>query len=157
MSHNDNETLTATSEGQEKKMSSDNKIDIALTARMNGANRIDINGPTGPFPLGVNTGAWLFNFTLNDTTGKGVRFTTLDAEDNSSACPPAATGNQSRLIVGEQVNPTDPAKARFTDNNNNRAQDGVVDVAFQWHFACDDSNVTHIGTYDPVVPNGGNT
>jgi hypothetical protein len=157
VSQNDNEILTATGESEEKKMSSDNKIDIALTARMNGAHRIDISGPTGPFPLAKDTGAWLFNFTLDDGTGKGVKFTTLDAEDDSNSCPPGATGNQSRLIVGEHVDPTNPRKARFTDNNNNRAADGVVNVTFQWHFACDDPEITHIDTYDPVVPNGGNT
>jgi hypothetical protein len=138
-------------------MSSGNKIDIALTAKMNGTHRIDIDGPAGPFPLGVDTGAWLFNFTLNDTTGKGVRFTTLDAEDNCRVCPPPVTGQKSKLIVGEQVDPSDPTSARFTDNNNNRAQDGVVNVSFQWHFACDDPEIREIGTYDPVVPNGGRT
>lgn len=155
MSHNDNETLTTTAEGEEK-MSSDNKIDIALTATMNGANKIDISGPPGPFPLAKDTGAWLFNFTLDDRTNKGVKFSTLDAEDNSSSCPPAAAGNQSRLIVGEQIIGPDQTKARFTDNNNNRAADGVVNVTFQWHFACNESGIT-VGTYDPVVPNGGNT
>jgi hypothetical protein len=154
VSHNDNEILTATVEGEEKEM---RKIDIALTATMNGTDKIDINGPPGPFPLAKDTGAWLFNFTLDDRTRKGVKFTTLDAEDYSDSCPPGATGNQSRLIVGEQVIGPDQTKARFTDNNNNDAKKGVVNVAFQWHFDCDDKTIKDIGTYDPVVPNGGNT
>jgi hypothetical protein len=158
-SHNDNETLDAPAQrgGEDKTMSSNNRIDIALTATMNGKDRIDISGPSGPFPLGVDTGAWHFDFALNDTTGKGVRFTTLDAEDNRNTCPPTVAGNSSKLIVGDHVEPSDPTKARFIDNNNNRAKDGVVDVSFQWNFECDDESIKHIGTYDPVVPNGGRT
>ena len=155
----DAETLTAATNAgaEENAKSSGNKIDIALTAKMNGTNKIDIVGPPGPFPLGVDTHAWRFNFTLNDTTGKGVRFTTLDAEDHCSSCPPTVTGNQSSLIVGVQVEPHDPTEAHFIDNNNNKAKDGVVNVSFQWHFACNDPAITHIDTYDPVVPNGGRT
>jgi hypothetical protein len=150
-------TAPANDVGEKKTMSSDNKIDIALTATMDGPNTIRISGPPGPFPLGVDTNAWHFHFKLNDTTGKGVRFTTLDAEDHSEGCPPAVSGNQSGLIVGDHVDPHDPTEARFVDNNNNKAKVGVVNVSFQWHFACDDPAVTHIDTYDPVVPNGGRT
>ena len=158
-SHNDNDTLDAPMEmgGKDKTMSVNNRIDIALTAKMKGSDRIEIVGPPGPFPLGVDTHAWQFHFKLDDTTGKGVRFTTLDAEDYSNSCPPSVTSNKSKLIVGEHVDPHDPTKARFTDNNNNDAKAGVVNVSFQWHFDCDDPSIKHIDTYDPVVPNGGKT
>ena len=141
--------------GKEKKMTSMNKVDVALTAKLNGKN-IDISGPTSFPMLGVDTGAWHIDFTLDDQTGKGVVFTTLDAMDGSKACPASGTGNQSKLIVGEHVEPQDPKQAHFTDNNNNKAKDGVVDVSFQWNFTCDDSNIT-VQPYDPVVPNGGKT
>ena len=158
-SHNDNTTLDAPTQEGGKDNTMSNRIDIALTAALNPTDpaRIDISGPAGPFPLGVDTHAWQFHFKLHDTTGKGVRFTTLDAEDHRDTCPPQVTSNQSRLIVGEHVNPHDPTEARFTDNNNNDAKAGVVNVSFQWHFDCDDDSIKHIGTYDPVVPNGGRT
>lgn len=158
----DDETLTITTlsvtkfqGGKEKKMASMNKVDVALTAKLNG-KKIDISGPTSFQMLGIDTGAWHFDFTLDDQTSKSVRFTTLDAMDGSKACPASGTGNQSRLIVGDHVEPNDPKQAHFTDNNNNKAKDGVVDVSFQWNFACNDPAIT-VGTYDPVVPNGGKT
>ena len=141
--------------GKEKKMASMNKIDVPLTATLSGKN-IKISGPTS-FPLlNVNSGAWHFGFTLDDQTNKGVRFTTLDAIDGAKVCPASGTGNQSKLIVGDQVEPNDPTQARFTDNNNNDAKLGVVDVSFQWNFTCDDQSIK-VEPYDPVVPNGGKT
>ncbi|HEY1144220.1 MAG TPA: hypothetical protein VGE68_09335 [Sphingomicrobium sp.] len=141
-----------------KKLTYANQVDVALTATLNG-NNISIDGPTGPFPeLGVDTGAWHFHFTLDDNTGKNVEFTTLDSADGCAQCP-ASAGNNSKLITGVRVEAPDPVKgeppkAHFVDNNNNKAKDGVVNVGFQWNFKCSDSTLT-VGTYDPVVPNGG--
>ena len=159
----DDETLTITTlsvtkfqGGKEKKMASMNKVDVALTATMKGAKNIEIKGPTSFQTLGVDTGAWIFNFTLDDQTGQGVRFTTLDAMDGSKVCPASGSGNKSKLIVGEHVEPQDPKQAHFTDNNNNKADEGVVDVSFQWNFTCNDQSIK-VEPYDPVVPNGGKT
>lgn len=151
-------TLTVTNHvgSKEKRSTVVNKIDVALTAKMKGAKNIEIIGPAGPFPmLGVDTGAWHFDFTLDDQTGKTVGFTTLDAEDDCQTCP-KTIGNNSKLITGERVEPNDPTIAHFIDNNNNNSKKGVVNVGFQWHFSCDDPSIT-VGTYDPVVPNGGKT
>jgi len=147
-------SVTKNVAGKEKKVASMNKVDVALTATLNG-KKIDISGPTS-FPLlGVDTGAWHFDFTLDDQTGKQVRFTTLDAQDGCTKCP-STKGNSSKLISGERVEPGDPPMAHFIDNNNNDSKLGVVNVGFQWNFACNDPTIT-VEPYDPVVPNGGKT
>jgi hypothetical protein len=138
---------------EDETMTATNQIAVPLTATANG-KRITISGPPGPFPLAADSGESQFNFTLTDSTGKNVRFTTLDAADSCSTCPPNATGNQSRQIVADHVDPTDPTQASFIDNNNNSAKNGPLDIAFQWHFACNDSSMT-LGTYDPIISNGG--
>lgn len=128
-----------------------NAHDVQLTATRNG-NRITVAGAGGAnLPRG--SGAHLFNFTLVDNSGLNVRFGTLDTEDNSQACPPAA-GENSQQIVGVVTNNNGqpPRTARFTDNNNNSG--GAMNVCYQWNFTCDDPNVA-VEPFDPIIINGG--
>ena len=120
---------------------------VQLTADRTG-NRITING-NGGANLPVRSGAHRFVFNLIDNTGLNVEFANLDTEDNSSRCPPAP-GQNSTQIVGVQTGPQ-PRTAAFTDNNNNS---GPMDVSYQWHFTCDDSNV-RVDPFDPIIRNGG--
>lgn len=128
--------------------------DVALTATRTG-NRVRIAGPRS-FNCPVDSRANRFNFTLADNTNLDVSFRSLDREDDCSTCPPAS-GNNSRQIVGVAMNNNQtPKKASFTDNNNNKASDGPLDVSFQWNFTCNDSSV-RVESYDPIITNGGET
>ena len=60
---------------------------VPLTANRTG-NKVKISGDGGA-TLPKASGAHRFNFTLTDNTGLSVEFSSLDAEDNSSTCPPA--------------------------------------------------------------------
>jgi hypothetical protein len=128
------------------------QVNIPLTTSVHG-NRISING-SGNASLPQNQGATVFNFTLNDTTGGQVRFSSLDAQDNSTSCPPVGSGNQSSQIVGVVI-AQDGQSARFTDNNSNLASNGPLNVSYQWEFTC--SATFTVGTFDPVISNGGRT
>jgi len=128
------------------------QLTIPLTTSVHG-NRISING-SGNASLPQNQGATVFNFTLNDTTGGQVRFSSLDAQDNSTSCPPVGSGNQSSQIVGVVI-AQDGQSARFTDNNSNLASNGPLNVSYQWEFTC--SATFTVGTFDPVISNGGRT
>lgn len=121
--------------------------DVILTANRAG-NTVTVTGP-GDADLPKASGAHRFRFTLNDTTGLNVEFSGLDTEDNKSTCPPAS-GQNSGQIVGVTMGPQ-PRTAAFTDNNNNR---DPMDVAYQWHFTCNNPAVT-VEPYDPIIRNGG--
>ena len=121
---------------------------IPLTATLAGST-VRING-NGARKLAQGSGAHRFNFTLDDQTGLNIQFSHLDSEDNRSTCPPAS-GDNSDQIVAVTIGPR-PGTASFTDNNNNR---GRMDVAYQWHFTCDDPN-KQVEPFDPVIENGGN-
>ena len=120
---------------------------IQLTANRTG-NRVTISG-NGGASLPKASGAHRFNFDLSDNTGLSVEFSSLDAEDNSSTCPPAP-GENSQQIVGVTMGPQ-PRTASFTDNNNNS---GPMDVSYQWNFTCNDPNV-RVDPFDPIIRNGG--
>lgn len=124
--------------------------DIPLTATLNGS-KVTISG-NGGANLPRGSGAHRFNFTLDDQTQLNVRFSSLDAEDNSSKCPPAP-GENSQQIVGVVIG-SNGARASFTDNNNNNGSNGPMDVSYQWNFTCDDSS-KHPISYDPIIINGG--
>jgi hypothetical protein len=104
-----------------------------------------ISGNAAP-SLGNGSGQHRFNFALTDNTGLGVAFSSLDAKDNWSTCPPPS-GDNSQQIVGVSMNGT---SAAFTDNNRG----GAMDVAYQWNFTCNDSSYLPI-TFDPIIRNGG--
>jgi hypothetical protein len=135
---------------------SGNKIDIALTAELRGS-AVLISGPPGPFSVGKDTGACGFDFTLTDNTGANVKFDSLDTADNIAGCPPTGSGDQSTQIGGvAKNNNVSPKKAGFTDNNNNDAKNGSMNVSFQWNFTCDDASKS-VQPYDPIIANGGKT
>lgn len=129
--------------------SSPNDHNIQLVANRTG-NRVTISGAGGA-NLPKASGAHRFNFTLIDNTNPslGVDFSSLDAEDNSSSCPPAP-GENSQQIVGVTIGPQ-PRTAAFTDNNNNS---GPMDISYQWNFTCNDPNV-RVDPFDPIIRNGG--
>ena len=135
---------------------SGNKIDVALTADLSGS-AIIISGPPGPFSVGKDTGACGFDFTLTDNTGANVQFDSLDTADNIAGCPTTGSGDQSTQIGGvAKNNNVSPKTARFTDNNNNDAKNGPMNVSFQWNFTCDDASKS-VEPYDPIIANGGKT
>ena len=121
--------------------------DIQLTADRTG-NKVTISG-NGAADLPKGSGAHRFRFSLIDSTTLGVEFSSLDAEDNCSTCPPAP-GENSRQIVGVTIGPQ-PRTAAFTDNNNNSVP---MDVGYQWHFTCNDPTV-QVEPFDPIIRNGG--
>ena len=121
--------------------------DIQIAATLSGST-VRING-NGARRLERGSGAHRFNFRLDDQTGLNVRFSHLDSEDNCSTCPPAS-GDNSNQIVGVRIGPG-PGTASFIDNNNNR---GRMDVAYQWHFGCDDPD-RQVEPFDPIIENGG--
>lgn len=127
--------------------SSPNNHDIQLTATRTG-NRVTISG-NGGADLPKFSGAHRFNFTLIDATNPklDVAFSTLDAADNISTCPPPP-GENSDQIVAVRIAPQD---ASFTDRNDNS---GSMNVSYQWNFTCKDPNVRVI-PFDPIIRNGG--
>ena len=127
--------------------SSPTRHDIQLTANRTG-NRVTISG-NGGATLPKASGAHRFNFTLADSTGLNVEFSSLDTEDNSSNYPPAS-GENSQQIVGVTMGPQ-PRTASFTDYNNNS---GPMDISYQWNFTCNDAAV-RVDSFDPIIRNGG--
>lgn len=128
------------------------QVAIPLTTSVHG-NRITILG-SGNATLPQNQGATVFNFTLSDTSGGVVKFSSLDAADNMTSCPPTGSGNQSSQIVGVVIG-QDGLSARFTDNNSNLASNGPLNVSYQWNFTC--SPTFNVQPFDPVISNGGRT
>lgn len=129
--------------------------DVLITATHD-ADRVRIHGYGGSGDLPVNSGAHRFNFRMQDNTNLNVRFNSLDTADDCSDCPPPQ-GENSRQIVGVAMNNNrDPRTASFTDNNNNSAKAGSMDVSYQWNFTCDDPDVK-VDSFDPIIRNGGET
>ena len=120
---------------------------IPLTTSQAG-NIVTILGDGGA-DLPKGSGAHRFRFTLTDTTGLNVEFSSLDTQDNVSACPPAP-GENSQQIVGVTMGPQ-ARTAAFTDNNSNR---DPMNVSYQWNFTCNDPNV-QVQPFDPIIRNGG--
>ena len=140
--------------GEDRAMAGNgNQIDVALTATRSG-NTINISG-NGGATLGADKGAFHFNFTLTDNTGQNVQFSSLDAADNCSTCPPP-DGENSQQITGVTIKPNaSPPEASFTDNNSNNAANGPMDVSYQWNFTCNPPCT--VTPFDPIITNGGKT
>lgn len=125
------------------------KHDIALTTTVNG-NTISVNGP-GSFSVPQGQAATHCKFTLTDTSGANVQFSSLDTADNITVCPPAGNGNGSGQIVGVTMNNNGHQNTgQFTDNNSNQGQ---MTVSYQWNFTCDAPYT--VEPFDPVITNGG--
>ena len=149
---NDNDTLTASRQDEGKDSVMAGPVDIELTATLKGSV-ITVTG-SGDVDIPEGQAATRFNFTLNDTTKKEVEFTTLDAEDNSTACPPP-TGQNSSQIEGVQThNNQTPRRAAFTDKNNNDPKQGDLKISYAWNFRCNDPAIT-VEPFDPIITNGG--
>lgn len=132
------------------------EVNIQLGTSVSGTT-ISITGDRNPTTIQENQPATHFNFTLNDTSGANVQFGRLDAQDDTSSCPPTVTGNQSSQIVGVTTNnaPANNKSARFTDNNNNPAVNGELDIIYQWNFTCDPPY--SVLPFDPMITNIGKT
>jgi len=128
--------------------------EIALGTSVNGTV-ISITG-NGDASIPTGQAATIFKFTLTDTSGANVQFSSLDAEDGTTACPPVGSGNRSGQIVGITMhNNQTPKKAQFTDNNNNNPANGALNVSYQWEFTCNTGFT--VQPFDPVISNGGRT
>ena len=126
-------------------------VRITLTATLQG-NVIKITGP-GDVDIPEGQAATPFDFTLNDTTDKNVKFASLDAADNSTSCPPPA-GQNSTQIEGVQIhNNQSPRSAGFTDKNSNDPNQGDLKISYAWNFTCDPGAT--VDQYDPIITNGG--
>jgi hypothetical protein len=131
---------------------------ITLTTTVSGTT-ISISAPAGNggTSLPVDQAATRFNFTLQDSSGQNVQFSSLDTADGITTCPPTGSGNKSGQIVGITMNNNNnnhqPNTAGFTDNNNNPATNGPLDVSYQWNFTCN-SGYT-VQPFDPIISNGG--
>ena len=134
-------------------MSGGGPISVALTATRNG-NRISVTGVGGGPTLAPGRPATRFNFTLTDESNCNVRFVRLDTADECSDCPPPPGENSHQITGVVMHNALTPKTAHFTDNNSNPASAGPIDVAYQWHFACDCPGVS-VDPYDPIISNGG--
>jgi hypothetical protein len=121
--------------------------DVQLTANMQGQRVvISVTAGNASPSLGYNSGQHRFTFGLIDNTGLGVRFSSLDTQDNCSTCPPNP-GENSQQIVGVVIN---NILSSFTDNNSGSA----MDVSYQWNFTCNDQSKLPI-SFDPIIKNGG--
>ena len=131
-------------EMEEKIGTGSNDRAITLTATLsNGRGTVAGNGGAN---LPHGSGSHRFNFSLDDQTGLGVIFLSLDAADNSTVCPPPS-GMNSQQIHAVNINGT---SAAFTDSNSG----GAMPISYQWNFTCNNSNYLPI-TYDPIINNGG--
>lgn len=127
-------------------------VDIALGTAVNGTT-ITITG-NGDATLPQGQSATVFNFTLNDGSGANVQFSSLDAKDGISTCPPVGSGNLSGQINGVNMhNNKTPRTAHFTDSNSNDPANGTLNVSYQWEFTCN-SGYT-VEPFDPIIKNGG--
>lgn len=127
-------------------------VDVALIATRNG-NRVRIDG-NGGANLPIDSGAHRFTFTLQDNSGLNVRFSSLDTEDGGT-CPPDPGENSGQIVGVVMNNNRTPKTAAFTDNNNNKAKDGPLNVCYQWNFTCDAG--AEVDSFDPIITNGGET
>ena len=95
-----------------------------------------------------------FKFTIDDQTGKNVRFKTLTSADDCSTCPPDLSKPHTQ-IPDFDIDPRDPRKAEFTNLNNNQLprQPQPMDVSYQWEFECDPGFT--VAPFDPIISNGG--
>ena len=141
---------------EDEQMNGANDHSITLSATIAGKKiSIDCVGGDPAPSLARGSGAHHFTFTLQDSTGHNVQFASLDTQDGWSSCPPPG-GDNSGQISGVQMQNGQPLprNASFTDNNNNQGNNGVLDVAYQWIFTCDDPTIT-VGSFDPIIKNGG--
>ena len=129
------------------------QVDIALGTSVSG-NTITITGSRSPVPIPADQAATRFNFTLTDSSGANVQFSSLDTKDGVSTCPPTGSGNQSTQIHGITMNNNvSPKTAGFTDANSNLKSNGVLNVSYQWNFTCNSPYT--VQPFDPVIQNGG--
>ena len=124
--------------------------DIKLTASMNGPNKISITG-SGGRTLGKGSGAHIFRFELDDQTTHKVKFASLTAADDCSSCPPDTSKPNTQIDQIRIDNSGSKRTARFRDKNDNKP---AMDVSYEWHFTCDDPNIT-VSSFDPIISNGG--
>jgi len=117
---------------------------VQLTATLSG-NKVSITG-SGGATLQPKSGEHKFNFTLVDQTNLNLTFSSLDAADNCTDCPPPS-GQNSQQIHAVHMNGT---TASFTDSNSG----GAMPVSYQWNFTCNDPSKLPI-SYDPIINNGG--
>jgi hypothetical protein len=141
----DDVNQTADLHAPEQKLDNPPKHDVALTTSVNG-NLISIDG-SGNFSVPNGQAATHCKFTLTDTSGANVQFSSLDAADNINGCPPSGSGNCSSQVVGVTMNGN---TGQFTDSNNNVAP---MTIGYQWHFTCDGPYT--VSPFDPVITNGG--
>lgn len=116
---------------------------MQLTARLAG-ERVVIEGDKGRTHLPHKAPARTFQFHLNDTTGKNVRFSSLAVQENED-CPADgvfSTNQIDEVRIGDQ-------NASFRDLNKG---DRCV-LAYSWFFTCDDPEQRP--DFDPVIENGG--
>lgn len=133
----------------EGKLDNPPKHDTLLTASVSG-NTITISGP-GNFSIPAGQAATHCKFSLTDTTGANVKFSSLDTADNISTCPTTGSGNCSGQIVGVTMNNNvSPKTAQFTDNNSSQ---NAMTVSYQWNFTCDAPY--SVSPFDPIISNGG--
>lgn len=154
-SPNNDETIAAPRQElrEEDEMGgSSGPINVPLTATRSG-NTIRVTG-SGGASLAVDRPATRFNFTLTDNSQCNVKFASLLAVDDCSTCPPTSGGTSQQIVGVTMNNGATPKTAAFTDNNSNPAQNGPMDVAYQWSFTCDCPGVT-VQPFDPIISNGG--
>jgi len=121
-------------------------LSIQLTATLqNGQVVITGNGGAS---LPAKSGSHRFMFSLDDQTGLGVTFLSLDAADNCTDCPPPSGMNSQQI---QAVN-TNGTSAAFTDSNCG----GPMQISYQWNFTCNDASKLPI-RYDPIINNGGSS
>lgn len=121
-------------------------LGIQLTATLqNGQVVITGNGGAS---LPARSGSHRFMFSLDDDTGLGVTFLSLDAADNCNTCPPPS-GMNSQQIHAVDI---DATSAAFTDSNSG----GAMQISYQWNFTCNDPSKLPI-TFDPIINNGGSS
>jgi hypothetical protein len=133
-----------TSEHLDLEMEQQTDRSIQLTATLsNGQVVISGNGGAN---LPARSGSHRFLFSLNDQTGLGVAFSSLDAADNCNTCPPPS-GMNSQQLQAVNINGT---SAAFTDSNSG----GAMQISYQWNFSCNDPSKLPI-KYDPIINNGG--
>jgi hypothetical protein len=120
------------------------KHEVTLTTSVNG-NTISING-SGNFSVPQGQAATHCKFSLTDSSGANVQFSSLDTADNISGCPPVGSGNQSSQVVGVTIN--NNQTAQFTDNNRLQGT-----VSYQWNFTCNAPYT--VSPFDPIITNGG--
>jgi hypothetical protein len=116
---------------------------LQLTARLDG-DQVVIDGDKGRVRLPPKAPAQVFQFHLNDTTGRNVRFSSLSAHEGED-CPGAGVFDTDQIV---DVDIRD-RNASFRDLNSNDPRT----IAYSWFFSCDDP--AQKPDFDPVIENGG--